>query len=108
MFLGIGQNGSFKGAVRSVQYGSDAHCEELIQALSPELEITQKTNVGYDLMTRFVTRMYGTGRSYSHKVIETNGGLLGPMLPGENFGDLIGGNQQGLQSPKRYRELTST
>ena len=87
----------------SVQYGSDA-IGGTIQALSPELEMTQKPMWGTDLMTRFVTQgMEQTVNSaikYSHKRAAFRANATW-----RNFGDLIGGDTTGLQSPTGYREL---
>ncbi|MCM4174112.1 TonB-dependent receptor [Arenibacter sp. TNZ] len=87
----------------SVQYGSDA-IGGTIQALSPELEITQKPIWGTDVMTRFVTQgmeqTVNTAIKYSNKRVAFRANATW-----RNFGDLIGGDTTGLQSPTGYREL---
>lgn len=87
----------------SVQYGSDA-IGGTIQALSPALELSQKPLWGTDLATRFVTQgmeqTANTALKYSDKRVAFRANATW-----RNFGDLIGGDTTGQQSPTGYREL---
>ncbi|MCM4152192.1 TonB-dependent receptor [Arenibacter sp. N53] len=87
----------------SVQYGSDA-IGGTIQALSPELMLAQKPLWGADLGTRIVTQgmeqTANTALKYSDKRVAFRANATW-----RNFGDLIGGDTTGQQSPTGYREL---
>ncbi len=87
----------------SVQYGSNA-IGGTIQALSPELMLAQKPLWGADLRTRIVTQgMEQTGNTaikYSDKRMAFRANATW-----RNFGDLIGGDTTGQQSPAGYREM---
>ena len=87
----------------SVQYGSDA-VGGTIQALSKEVENTEKPVWGTDLFTRFVTQgmeqTANTALKYSDKRTAFRANATW-----RNFGDLIGGDTTGQQSPTGYREL---
>ncbi len=87
----------------SVQYGSDA-IGGTIQALSQELSFSQQSLWGADLMSRFVTQgmeqTANTALKYSNKRVAFRANVTW-----RNFGDLIGGDTTGLQSPTGYREL---
>ncbi|MEZ4969759.1 MAG: TonB-dependent receptor [Flavobacteriaceae bacterium] len=87
----------------SVQYGSDA-VGGTIQALSKELKLTEKPLWGTDLLTRFMTQgMEQTANAaltYSdkRKAFRAN-------ATWRNFGDIVGGDTTGQQTPTGYREL---
>ena len=87
----------------SVQYGSDA-IGGTIQALSPELMLAQNPLWGADLRTRIVTQgmeqTANTAIKYSDKRVAFRANATW-----RNFGDLIGGDTTGLQSPTGYREM---
>jgi len=87
----------------SVQYGSDA-LGGAIQAFTHELEITEKTKWGSDLLTRIAThnmeQSIRGGINRSGKNISFRTGVTW-----RNFGDIRGGDTTGLQSPTGYREL---
>jgi len=87
----------------SVQYGSDA-IGGTIQALSPELLLAQKPLWGADLRTRIVTQgmeqTANTAIKYSDKRVAFRANATW-----RNFGDLIGGDTTGQQSPTGYREM---
>jgi outer membrane cobalamin receptor len=87
----------------SVQYGSDA-IGGTIQAFSREVIFTEKPTWGSSLLTRIATQgMEQTMHSdlkLSNKKAAFRGGLTW-----RNFGDLVGGDTTGRQSPNGYREL---
>lgn len=87
----------------SVQYGSDA-IGGTIQTFSHEVETAGKPIWGSSLLSRFVTQgMEQTlnGRvNYSSKRVAFTAGATW-----RNFGDLVGGDTTGTQSPTGYKEL---
>jgi len=87
----------------SVQYGSDA-LGGTIQAISKDVVFNESHKWGSSLLTRFSTqKMEQTIHSdvkYSSLKAAFRGGL---SL--RNFGDLMGGDTTGMQSPNSYREL---
>jgi outer membrane receptor protein involved in Fe transport len=87
----------------SVQYGSDA-IGGTIQAFSRNINLTEKPVWGSTLLTRIATRgMEQTMHSdvnFSNKKAAFRGGLTW-----RNFGDLVGGDTTGRQSPNGYNEL---
>lgn len=87
----------------SVQYGSDA-VGGTIQALSKEVETAEKSVWGTDLYTRFVTQdMEQTANAalkYGDKRMAFRANATW-----RNFGDLVGGDTTGQQTPTGYREL---
>ena len=87
----------------SVQYGSDA-IGGTIQTFSQEIETTEKPVWGSSLLSRFVTQgMEQTlnGRvNYSSKKVAVTAGVTW-----RNFGNLVGGDTTGTQSPTGYKEL---
>jgi hemoglobin/transferrin/lactoferrin receptor protein len=87
----------------SVQYGSDA-IGGIIQAFSHEPARTEKPIWGSTLLTRIGTQgmeqsVHG-GVNYSNKRVAFRAGATW-----RNFGDLVGGDTTGRQSPTGYREL---
>jgi len=87
----------------SVQYGSDA-IGGTIQAFSHELVTAEKPTWGSTLLTRIATQgmeqsLHG-GVNYSNKRIAFSAGVTW-----RNFGDLVGGDTTGRQTPSGYREL---
>lgn len=87
----------------SVQYGSDA-MGGTIQTFSHELGTTEKPSWGSTLLTRIATQgmeqsMNGAV-NYSNKKIAFRAGVTW-----RNFGDLVGGDTTGRQTPTGYREL---
>ncbi|MCK0145549.1 TonB-dependent receptor [Arenibacter sp. F26102] len=87
----------------SVQYGSDA-IGGTIQALSRELKLAPKPLWGTDLFTRLVTQgmeqTVNGALKYSDKRMAFRANATW-----RNFGDLVGGDTTGQQSPTGYREL---
>ncbi|NOU46189.1 MAG: TonB-dependent receptor [Bacteroidales bacterium] len=87
----------------SVQYGSDA-IGGVIHAVSRDIGFTEKAVWGSSLLTRIATQgmeqTVHTGVRYSHTKAAFRGGLSW-----RNFGDLVGGDTTGRQSPNAYREL---
>jgi len=87
----------------SVQYGSDA-IGGTIQAFSKDAEFNEKQSLGSSLLTRFATHaMEQTIRAdvnYGSRKAAFIGGISW-----RNFGDLMGGDTTGVQSPNSYREL---
>jgi outer membrane receptor protein involved in Fe transport len=87
----------------SVQYGSDA-LGGTIQAFSKDAAFSAKQSWGSNLLTRFATHgMEQTVRAdvnYGSQKAAFRGGLSW-----RNFGDLMGGDTTGLQSPNSYTEL---
>ena len=87
----------------SVQYGSDA-IGGTIQAFSHELVTAEKPTWGSTLLTRIATQgmeqsLHG-GVNYSNKRVAFRAGVTW-----RNFGDLVGGDTTGRQTPTGYREL---
>lgn len=87
----------------SVQYGSDA-IGGTIQTFSQEVETAVKPVWGSSLISRFVTQgmeqsLNGRVNYSSKKVAFTAGATW------RNFGDLVGGDTTGTQSPTGYKEL---
>ncbi|MEI8047113.1 MAG: TonB-dependent receptor [Bacteroidota bacterium] len=87
----------------SVQYDSDA-LGGTIQAFSKDVALNESHKWGSSLLTRFSTqRMEQTIRTdvkYSSEKVAFRGGLSW-----RNFGNLMGGDTAGMQSPNSYREL---
>ncbi len=87
----------------SVQYGSDA-IGGTIQAFSHRLRTTDESLWGSSLLTRFATHgmehSIRGGVSYSNNRIALRSGITR-----RNFGDIIGGDTTGKQSPTGYREF---
>jgi len=87
----------------SVQYGSDA-IGGTIQAFSHDLATTDNPLWGSSLLTRIAT--HGMEKSlhgavnYSNKRVAFKAGTTW-----RNFGDLLGGDTTGRQTPTGYREL---
>jgi len=87
----------------SVQYGSDA-IGGTIQAFSHQLRTTDESLWGSSLLTRFgshgMEQSIRGGVSYSNNRIALRSGITW-----RNFGDIIGGDTTGKQSPTGYREF---
>jgi len=87
----------------SVQYGSDA-IGGTIQAFSNQLITTDESLWGSSLLTRFAThgmeQSIRGGVNYSNNRIALRSGITW-----RNFGDIIGGDTTGKQSPTGYREF---
>jgi hemoglobin/transferrin/lactoferrin receptor protein len=87
----------------SVQYGSDA-IGGTIQAFTPGLSFTDESRFGGNLTGRLATggmeQSIHASTRYSSKNTAFRGGFTY-----RNFGDLIGGDTTGRQSPNGYREL---
>lgn len=87
----------------SVQYGSDA-LGGVIQAFSRDLDFSEKNDWSGEVLLRGATQnMEQSVRAevqHSARRIAFTGGLSG-----RNFGDLVGGDTTGRQSPSGYREL---
>jgi outer membrane receptor protein involved in Fe transport len=87
----------------SVQYGSDA-IGGTIQSFSHEAETSEQPKWGSTLLTRFMTHgmeQTANGRvNYSGKKMAITAGATW-----RNFGDLVGGDTTGRQSPTGYREF---
>ncbi|MCX6254241.1 MAG: TonB-dependent receptor [Bacteroidia bacterium] len=87
----------------SVQYGSDA-LGGTIQTFSQELVTAEKPSWGSTLLTRIATQgmeqsLHG-GVNYRNKRVAFRAGATW-----RNFGDLVGGDTTGRQTPTGYREL---
>lgn len=87
----------------SVQYGSDA-IGGTIQAFSHKLETAEKPTWGGTLLTRFATQgmeqsVHGRIK-YSNKRVAFSAGITA-----RNFGDIVGGDTTGVQSPTGYQEF---
>ena len=86
----------------SVQYGSDA-LGGTIQAFSHELVNSEKPDWGGNLIARIATQgmeqSFHSGINYSNK-----SGAFRAGLTLRNFGDLVGGDTTGRQSPSGYSE----
>jgi hemoglobin/transferrin/lactoferrin receptor protein len=87
----------------SVQYGSDA-IGGTIQAFSLDAEISENPLVGSTVLTRFHTQgmeqSIRAGVAYSGSRAAFRGGASW-----RNFGDIVGGDTTGKQTPTGYREL---
>lgn len=87
----------------SVQYGSDA-LGGTIQAFSKDAAFTTKQSWGSNLLTRFATHAMEqtvcADVNYGSEKAAFRGGLSW-----RNFGDVMGGDTTGVQSPNSYREL---
>ncbi len=87
----------------SVQYGSDA-LGGTIQAFSHELKLTEESEWGGSLLTRIaipdMEQSLHSGVSFSGKTAAMQAGITW-----RNFGDIIGGDTTGRQSPTGYREF---
>lgn len=87
----------------SVQYGSDA-LGGTIQVFSHEVSTTEKS----DLDTKFLTRIatHGMENSFNLKLKYSNRFYaLRAGITFRNFGDIVGGDSTGRQSPSGYREF---
>ena len=87
----------------SVQYGSDA-MGGTIQAFSPELMSSESPEFGGTLLTRAGTSgmeqtVHGSA-NYSNSKVAFRGGITW-----RNFGDIVGGDTTGRQTPTGYEEL---
>jgi hemoglobin/transferrin/lactoferrin receptor protein len=87
----------------SVQYGSDA-MGGTVQTFSNELETSEKTKLGSTVISRIATQgmeqsLHGRINYSSKKFSLTSG------ITWRNFGDLVGGDTTGRQSPTAYKEL---
>ena len=86
----------------SVQYGSDA-LGGTIQSFSHELFASEKPGWGSTLVSRIVTQgmeqSMHTSANYSSRNMAFRAGLTL-----RNFGDLVGGDTTGRQSPNGYKE----
>lgn len=87
----------------SVQYGSDA-MGGTVQAFSHQLEYQQKPAWGSSLLTRIATQgmeqtLHGD-LNFSQEKLALRAGVTW-----RNFGDLVGGDTTGRQSPTGYGEL---
>ena len=87
----------------SVQYGSDA-IGGTIQAFSHQLRTTDESTWGSSVITRFAThgmeQSLRAGINYSNSKMALRSGVTI-----RNFGDIIGGDTTGLQSPTGYGEF---
>ena len=87
----------------SVQYGSDA-IGGTIQAFSHQLRTTDDPKWGSSILTRFAThgmeQSLRAGINYSNRKMALKSGITL-----RNFGDIIGGDTTGLQSPTGYSEF---
>ena len=87
----------------SVQYGSDA-MGGTIQAFSRDAVLTDKPEWGSNLFTRFATQgmeqTMHAGVDFGSKKAAFTGGVSW-----RNFGDILGGDTTGRQSPSGYTEL---
>jgi outer membrane cobalamin receptor len=87
----------------SVQYGSDA-MGGTVQSFSHEIETSEKTKFGSTVLSRIATQ--GMEQSlhsrinFSNKKVAFTGGATW-----RNFGDLVGGDTTGRQTPTAYKEL---
>lgn len=87
----------------SVQYGSDA-IGGAIHAFSHEVETSEKSEWGSSFRTRFAT--HGMEQSLNGSVNFSNENFaIRAGASWRNFGDLVGGDTTGRQSPTDYREL---
>ncbi len=87
----------------SVQYGSDA-LGGTIQVFSHEVSTTEKS----DLDTKFLTRIatHGMENSFNLKLKYSNRFYaFRAGITFRNFGDIVGGDTTGRQSPSGYREF---
>jgi outer membrane cobalamin receptor len=86
----------------SVQYGSDG-LGGTIQAFSHELINSEKSDWGGNVIARIATQgmeqSFNSGINYSNKSAAFRAGLTL-----RNFGDLVGGDTTGRQSPSGYSE----
>jgi len=87
----------------SVQYGSDA-LGGTIQAFTPELKISSDPVWNTRFLARFGThgmeKSFNLNSGYSSKSFALRGGLTY-----RDFGDLVGGDTTGRQTPSGYREF---
>ena len=86
----------------SVQYGSDA-LGGTVQVFSHELIMSEESDWGGNLLARIATQgmeqSIHSGIDYSNKIAAFRAGLTL-----RNFGDLVGGDTTGRQSPSGYSE----
>jgi len=87
----------------SVQYGSDA-IGGTIQAFSHALDTTLERNWGGTLLARLASQGMEQGVhgrvNYSDHRMALSGGITG-----RSFGDIVGGDTTGIQTPSGYGEL---
>jgi outer membrane receptor protein involved in Fe transport len=87
----------------SVQYGSDA-LGGTIQAFSRDIAFSEKPNWGGEVLLRGASQGMEQGirgsAQYSTQRLAMVGGITA-----RNFGDLVGGDTTGRQSPNGYKEL---
>ncbi len=87
----------------SVQYGSDA-IGGTIHAFSHQLRTTEESRWGSSVLSRFAThgmeQSLRAGVNYSNSNMAVRSGITL-----RNFGDIIGGDTTGSQSPTGYREF---
>ncbi len=87
----------------SVQYGSDA-LGGTVQAFSRDQHFTEKAGLGGALLLRGASQgMEQTARAEIHH--STRRTAIGGGITWRKFGDLVGGDTTGRQSPSGYREL---
>lgn len=87
----------------SVQYGSDA-MGGTIHAFSHELMASERPEFGSTLLTRIATSgmeqsLHGSA-NYSNTKVALRGGITL-----RNFGDIVGGDTTGRQTPTGYKEI---
>jgi hemoglobin/transferrin/lactoferrin receptor protein len=87
----------------SVQYGSDA-IGGTMQAFSQTLDTSQERSWEGKLIARLATQGMEQGMhgriNYSDACVALSGGITA-----RNFGDMVGGDTTGIQTPSGYREL---
>lgn len=87
----------------SVQYGSDA-VGGTIQAFSRALDTTLQQTWGGTVLTRLATQ--GMEKSMHGRVNFSNKGVaFSAGITGRNFGDIVGGDTTGIQTPTGYGEF---
>ncbi len=87
----------------SVQYGSDA-MGGTVQAFTHDLDISNQPDWETKLLTRFGT--HGMEKSFNlNSVYRNNSFALKAGMTYRDFGDVVGGDTTGRQSPSGYREF---
>ena len=87
----------------SVQYGSDA-LGGTVQAFTPELEMSRQPDWDTRMLARFGT--HGMEKSFNvNSAFSNNSFALRAGLTYRDFGDVMGGDTTGRQSPSGYREF---
>lgn len=87
----------------SVQYGSDA-LGGTVQAFTPEIDMSNQPDWDTRLLARFGT--HGMEKSFNlNSTYSNNSFALRAGLTYRDFGDVMGGDTTGRQSPSGYREL---